>query len=54
MKIVINKNVLYELYGQKNALINVQTDILERIEKIQTQIDKLEPPRKKRNNSNVY
>ena len=42
-----------ELYGQRNALINTQTDIWTKIENIQTQILKLEPPKKKRYSSNV-
>ncbi len=49
-----NYGIRCELYGQRNALINQQTDIWIKIENIQTEILKLDPPKKKRYNSNVY
>jgi|TARA_R100000935_G_scaffold7939_1_gene16784 hypothetical protein len=53
-KVLDKLKTLCELHGQKNALINQQTDIWIKIENIQTEILKLDPPKKKRYNSNVY
>ena len=43
------------LYGERNALVNLQTDIWEKIEVINNKILSLEPKKKKRySGSNVY
>jgi len=43
------------LYGERNALINVQTDLWEKIEIVNNKILALEPKKKKRySGSNVY
>jgi len=44
-----------ELYGQRNALVNTQTDLWIKIEELNKKIQLLEPPKKKRyTGSNVY
>jgi len=43
-----------ELYGQRNALINTQTDIWEKIEEVNNKIQLLEPKKKKSKDSNVF
>jgi len=43
-----------ELYGQRNALINLQTDLWIKIEEVNSKILKLEPKKKKSKGSNVY
>mgnify|MGYP000016499592 CR=1 FL=1 len=40
-----------ELYGQRNALINQQTDLWIKIEEVNNKILKLEPKKKKRYSS---
>ena len=43
------------LYGERNALVNLQTDIWEKIEIVNNKILSLEPKKKKRySGSNVY
>ena len=43
------------LYGERNALVNLQTDIWEKIETVNSKILALEPKKKKRySGSNVY
>lgn len=43
------------LYGERNALVNLQTDIWEKIEIVNSKILALEPKKKKRySGSNVY
>ena len=65
-KIVVNNTVSDEkkleifknrcvLYGERNALVNLQTDIWEKIEIVNNKILALEPKKKKRySGSNVY
>ena len=53
-KLLEKTKILYELCGQRNALINTNTDIWEKIEIIQSKILKLQPIKKKNHNSNVY
>ena len=55
-KVLENIKTLCELCGQKNALINQQTDTWIKIEDIQKKINILSPPKykKKRYGSNVY
>tara|TARA_R100001163_G_scaffold35066_1_gene26994 strand:- start:343 stop:552 length:210 start_codon:yes stop_codon:yes gene_type:complete len=43
-----------ELLGQRTALIDLQTDIWEKIEAINKKLLVLMPPKKKRKDSNVY
>ena len=43
-----------ELLGQRTALIDLQTDIWEKIEEINKQLLPLMPKKKKRYDSNVY
>ena len=43
------------LYGERNSLVNLQTDIWEKIEIVNKKILSLEPKKKKRySGSNVY
>ena len=49
-----NYGIRCELYGQRNALINQQTDLWEKIEKVNQKIQVLEPKKKKSKGSNVY
>ena len=43
------------LYGERNALVNLQTDIWEKIEIVNSKILAIEPKKKKRySGSNVY
>ena len=65
-KIVVNNTKVEEkkleifktrcvLYGERNALVNLQTDIWEKIETVNSKILALEPKKKKRySGSNVY
>ena len=65
-KIVVNNTINDEkkleifkircvLYGERNALVNLQTDIWKQIEIINNKILSLEPKKKKRySGSNVY
>ena len=53
-KVINNLKTLYELYGQRNALINTQTDIWEKIEEVNNKIQLLEPKKKKSKDSNVF
>ena len=43
-----------DLLGQRTALIDIQTDIWEKIEEINKQLLPLMPKKKKRYDSNVY
>ena len=43
-----------ELYGQRNALINTQTDTWIKIEEVNNKIQLLEPKKKKSKDSNVF
>ena len=50
-----NYGIRCELYGQRNALVNIQTDTWIKIEEINEKILALEPKKKKRKSgSNVY
>ena len=65
-KIVVNNTINDEkkleifktrcgLYGERNVLINLQTDLWEKIETVNSKILALEPKKKKRySGSNVY
>mgnify|MGYP003647252327 CR=1 FL=1 len=53
-KAIDDLKIICELCGQRNALINTQTDIWIKIEDIQKKINILSPPKKKRYGSNVY
>ena len=46
-----NYGIRCELYGQRNALINQQTDLWEKIEEVNKKILVLEPKKKKRYSS---
>ena len=47
--------IISVLYGERNALINLQTDIWEKIETVNSKILSIEPKKKKRySGSNVY
>ena len=47
--------IISVLYGERNALINLQTDIWEKIETVNSKILAIEPKKKKRySGSNVY
>mgnify|MGYP003125977509 FL=1 len=43
-----------DLMGKRTALIELQTDIWEKIEEINNKLQPLLPPKKKRYDSNVY
>jgi|TARA_R110002110_G_scaffold313235_1_gene526573 hypothetical protein len=43
-----------ELYGQRNALVNIQTDTWIKIEEVNKKIQVLEPIKKNKKGSNVY
>ena len=43
-----------ELLGQRTALIDLQTDVWEKIEAINKKLLVLMPPKKKKKDSNVY
>jgi hypothetical protein len=49
-----NYGIRCELYGQRNALINQQTDLWIKIEEVNKKILVLEPKKKKNKGSNVY
>ena len=65
-KIVVNNTIVNEkkleiykircgLYGERDALINLQTDIWEKIDIVNNKILAIEPKKKKRySGSNVY
>ena len=47
--------IISVLYGERNALINLQTDIWEKIETVNSKILAIEPKKKKKySGSNVY
>jgi len=47
--------IISVLYGERNALVNLQTDIWEKIETVNSKILSIEPKKKKRySGSNVY